>query len=288
MKLIPLTEAPIKTQSAVVVPVLSDETKNKMSAGNFKDAYFDVAGMAIKDLFFYEYLKIKFAGKEGKIEEFKQNLITLLIALEFEDSPIIDFLLKYLDLHNMTKTGFTTLNNLYATDVLEDVDFISSNLTPLLFSDIFVNMRVDDAKFIIDLYENLSGGYGYNYLNIGEMNRLVKEKMPEGTDPQKLLKYNTNGGIPNETRKTLANLVIFEAGQADKKIDKIENIKKSMTNLKAKNSTSGADNPSKVTMNISPSIEKQQRERFKNMVKDLKKEEVPALLRTLKDDGLID
>lgn len=289
MKLIPLTEAPVKNQPGTPAPVLSDETKNKISAGNFKDAYYDVAGTPLKELFFDEYLKKKFAGKEDKIKDFKEQLITLLVALEFEDNPIIDFLVKYLDIHNMTKSGFITLNNLYATGMIDDVDFISSNITPILFSDIFVSNSVANAEFIIQTYQNLlEGSYDLNFLNIDEMNRLVKEKMPEGTNPKELLKYKDNGVVPDEKRKTLVDLVIFEAGQADKKVDKIENIKKAITNLKAKNLGAVKKDTSRVTLNMAPSIEQQQKSKLKNMIKDLKKEEVPALLRTLKDDGLLD
>jgi hypothetical protein len=285
MKFILLNEATPTTPKAVS---LGADTENKLNAGDYAGAYRNVAGTEKAEAFFDAYFNKKFAGKAVKIKDFRKELISLLAALEFKDSPIIEFLLKYIDKNKMTKTGFITLNNLYARGILEDQDFIASDISEFLMSDLFVNTKYEDAEFIVDAYKSLLYGYSnLNSLNISRMNQIVNDKNP-GADPRVLLNYSPEGVLPTKGKRELANLIVFQKGQVNNKIDSVDKIKEDITYLKADNPGQLTKDTSRVSLKISPDITPPEEATLDKVLRGFKKEDIPLILRYFKNKKLID
>ena len=283
MKFILLNEATPTTPKAVS---LGADTENKLNAGDYAGAYKNVAGTEEAEAFFDAYFNKKFAGKTVKIKDFRKELISLLAALEFKDSPIIEFLLKYIDKNKMTKTGFITLNNLYAGGILEDQDFIASDIYEFLMSDLFVDTKYEDAEFIIDTYKSLLSSSQSN-LNISRMNQIVNDKKP-GADPKVLLKYSPEGVLPPKGKIELTNLIVFQKGQVNNKIENIDKIKQDITYLKADNPGQVKKDTSIVSLKISPNITPQEEATFDKVLGGFKKEDIPLMLRYFKNKKKID
>jgi uncharacterized protein YqgQ len=279
MELIKLTEAPATTLPSN----LSIDVINRMNASDFRGAYEKVAGTESQQLFFDKYLKKKFAGKEAKIEKFKDKLIDLLIALKFEEHPLINFLLDYITNHNMEPTGFITLNNLYANGIIDDVDLISSDLTPLLKSNLLEKTGYANAEFIIEAYQDI----GYGSLNIEEMKRIVKEKL-DRDDAKEVLKYDGDGRLQDSGIQTLTDLIIFEKGQINQKIDDPEKIKKTLTMLQTKNPDQVKKDTSRVSLSMAQTLKPSDTQKFEDKLKEFRKEDIPLILRYFKNKNFID
>jgi hypothetical protein len=248
-----------------------------------------------KEAFFKEYLNTKFPGKEAKIKDFRKELIGLLIALEFKENPMIEFLAKYLEKYDMTRSGFITLNNLYSQADIDDIDFTGSDITPLLMSNLLVNTGTADAAYIIASYKDLI--YSYEDFNIPSMLAARDEKNPSAN-----LDYDSDGGLKGrESKQNLADLVIFAKGKINDVVEPVDKIKALMSKLRIKNTGKAKPSP-KATTNpagesgkpsivvsggVAKGVAPETERKFDSIFNNVDKGEIPELMAYLKNKKLI-
>jgi hypothetical protein len=247
-----------------------------------------------KDLVLDAYLKNKFGTAEKKIEEFRDYLEKLIIETGFDKNPVVTFLQDYLKTSELSRKGFIALNNLYAREEIEAVDFLSSNLTPLLKSNIF-EQGTDDALNILELYKSIL----YTYLEFNKSE--VKSLQSTQTVPLDINidKYGELKDV--KSKKNLADLVVYKPNLLGSEVDTPENIKEKILKIRNKQEDKDEDEEEieidstdvktktdiKVVGKVSPTLEPSQENRFKSMLKGLTKDDMPTLMRYLKNGKLI-
>jgi hypothetical protein len=247
-----------------------------------------------KQAFYNTYLNKIFPGQADAIKEFKQELMGLLIALEFKPNALVTFLSEYLKKHKMSKSGFITLNNTYAKGSLDDVDLQpSSELYPLFMSNLFVNTGVADAEAIIDAYKSIIYSSSWQGFNMNEMEILKKEKDPN----VKLVYDKTDGSLEDdESKKNLADLIVFRKGRVGQEVESPAKIKETIAKIKSKNTSAPkagaaapgskpaetAGNKISVSVDVPTNVSKQTSKKVDKIASDLAPDEVASLLATLK------
>jgi hypothetical protein len=123
------------------------------------------------------------------------------------------------------------------------------------------------------LYNRLTGEFNIKFLEI------LSDSRGKG-DAKTLLNYDDNGVIKNqEKRKILADMVMFKE---DEKTEDLSMINKLITNLQVSNEGKTKTDTSKVTLKINPSLKPSEEAKFDSIsLKDIKKEDIPAMLRYL-------
>jgi hypothetical protein len=241
-----------------------------------------------RDLVVQKYLEEMFPGNEQqKIKDFKDVLVKLVKETGFDNNPVVIFLKDFLKNSSLSRRGFIALNNLYAKDVIKAVDFLSSNITGLLKSNI-LEQGTENASTIIDLYKQILESY-YEF-NIEEMKELQADNVP-------FLKLNwkEDGELKDsQSKKNLSDMVIFRPNLINKQVDTIENIRNKMLRLEVKNSLTkyGSEDLSskdeiRVVGRVPTTIEDSQKNRFDDMFKNITQKDVPGMVRYLKDNKLI-
>jgi hypothetical protein len=295
MKFVQLNEQKLLEKTPVPPGVVSPEVLGFLEEGDYQKAFEAVAGSvgggeegSPQNVVLNKYMEDMFPGVElDKIKDFRDYLEKLVIETGFNNNPVIIFLQGFLKNSSLSRKGFITLNNLYANDNIESVDFLSSDITSLLKSDLF-EKGTDNAATIIDLYKQLL--YSYDDLNIEEMEALQGEQVP-------FLKLNWDdrGGLKDkQSKQNLADMVIFRPGLINKQVDTVENIKNKILKLRTRNvrtgrETSDAENrgPVKVVGRVATELDDSQRDKFDNMFKGVSSRDVPAMMRYLKDKKLV-
>lgn len=258
-----------------------------------------------KDLVIKEYLKTVFGADEAKIEPFRDLVIKIAGELGLDKNPIINFLREYIKLNEMERQGFITLNNLYANRVIENTDLLSSNITPLLKSDLLVKTPSADAEYIIETYRELL--YAYRNFNAEELSVLAREKYGE-KNITKII--NKDRSLNKNWKKNLADALVYKANSIGKSVESADYIEQKMDKLelagnKAKEKTiapkastkvagqpqaasaAGSTPAIKVT-GVPGSLSPEAEGKYKAVLQGITKEDVPELMAYLKKNKLID
>jgi hypothetical protein len=243
-----------------------------------------------KELVINSYFKNKFGTDEKKIENFRDYLEKLVIEIGLDKNPVITFLQNFLKTSELSRKGFIALNNLYAREEIEETDFLSSNLTPLLKSDIF-EQGTEVASDILELYKSMLN----TYLEYNESE--LKSLQDTQTSVLKI-NIDRDGELQDvKSKKNLADLVVYKPNLLGSEVDTPENIKEKILKIRKKpeeeeeteiDSTDVKTKADiKVVGKVSPTLDPSQEDRFKNMLKNVTKDDMPFIMRYFKNNKLI-
>jgi hypothetical protein len=288
MKLIQLNEQKLIEKTPIPAGIISADVEGLMDEGQYQKAFNSVAGTpggekenSPQKVIINSYMEDMFPGIElNKIKDFKDYLEKFVIETGFDDNPAIKFLQDFLKTQTMSRKGFITFNNLYAQDDIEDVDFISSDLTKLLKSDIF-EQGTENAQKVIQVYNEIANFYR-------KFNTDVIKELQGEIVPFVKLNIDTEGALDDASKKALAKMVVFKPG-GNNQVDSIKNINDRVTRLKTKGTTqqTQASSDNRVTVPLSSTLEPSTEAKFNSLLKDIKSSEVPQLMRLLKNKKLI-
>ncbi len=293
MKLIKLNEQVLVEKTPIPSGILSTEVSSFVEEGEYQKAFNAIAGTPGGDkenspqkVILNSYIEDMFPGAElDKIKDFRDYLEKFIIETGFDNNPAIKFLQDFLktqtDKSKMSRKGFITFNNLYAQDDIEDVDFISSDLTPILKSDIF-EQGTENAQKIIQFYTSIVNSYR-------KFNRDVIQEIQSENTPFVKLNIDSDGDLDDASQKALAKMVVFRPDAANQ-VDSINNITNKVTRLQTKSTTQQQTTTkpeNRVTVPMAPTIEPSTEAKFNDLLKDVKPGEMPQLMRFLKNKKFV-
>lgn len=295
MKFIQLNEQKLIEKTPIPSGILTPEIIGFLEEGSYQKAFEAVAGSpggdkpdSPQNVVLNRYLEDMFPGAEfDKIKDFKELLEKLVIETGFNNNPVITFLQGLLKTSSLSRKGFITLNNLYANDDVEAVDFLSSNITKLLKSNI-LEQGTENASTIIGLYRQMLNSYE-------DFNIEVMKELQNNSVPFLKLNWDDDGGLKDsQSKKNLADLVIYRPDLVNQQVDTIENIRNKILKLKTRNTrtnpeTFPADTRGaiKVVGRVPDTIDDVQQSRFDDVFKGVTQKDVPGMIRYLKDKKLV-
>jgi hypothetical protein len=288
MKLIKLNEQILVEKTPIPTGVLSTEVNDLVKDGQYQKAFNAVAGTpggekenSPQNIILNRYMEQMFPGAElNKIKDFKDYLGKFVIETGFDGNPAIKFLQDFLKTETMSRKGFITFNNLYAQDDIEEVDFVSSDLTNLLKSDIF-EQGTENAQKTIQIYNSIVNSYR-------KFNTDVIKELQAEVVPFVKLNIDSDGDLDDASKKALANMVIFKPN-ATKQVDSIKNISDKLTRLQTRSIAQQAqtDSDKRISVVMAPTIEPSTEAKFNDLLKDVKPGEMPQLMRFLKNKKFV-
>lgn len=246
-----------------------------------------------KEIVLNDYLTAMLGTNEPKIKDFKDLVGKVAIELRMDNkNPIIKFLNKYLSKYDMTKRGFTALNNLYATGRINANDLTEQTyLTKLLNSDLFKDTASADAEDIVDTYKELS--YLYAPLNAAAVKSLAEK--------QEVTILDDTGSFVKDGKRNLANAVIYQDKMIGKAVRPVGQIAEILRKLKLVGQggkpTTGSSQGQEaktvgqtqakptvaVTGAVPSSVAPDDKAKYDAMLKDVKAEDIPAMMAYLKN-----